>query len=52
MPNNFFKHDDKVYSENLNDGILVGNCFNVTFQSTKVVIFNHRLNRLTRFFIF
>ena len=30
MPNNFFKHDDKVYSENLNDGILVGNCFNVT----------------------
>ena len=32
MPNNFFKHDDKVYSENLNDGILVGNCFNVTLD--------------------
>lgn len=30
MPNNFFKHNDKVYSENLNDGILVGNCFDVT----------------------
>lgn len=29
MPNNFFKHNDKVYSENLNDGVLVGNCFDV-----------------------
>ena len=28
MSNNFFKHNDKVYSENLNDGILVGNAFN------------------------
>ena len=27
--NNFFKHNDKVYSENLNDGILVGNAFNL-----------------------
>lgn len=30
MANNFFKHNDKVYAENLNDGILVGNCFDVT----------------------
>ena len=25
--NNFFKHNDKVYSENLNDSVLVGNAF-------------------------
>lgn len=30
MPNDFFKHNDKVYAENLNDGILVGNSFNFT----------------------
>ena len=28
MSNNFFKHNDKVYSENLNDSIIVGNAFN------------------------
>ena len=34
MPNDFFKHGDKVYAENLNDGILVGNMFdfNVEFD--------------------
>ena len=30
MGNSFFKNGDKVYAENLNDGVLVGNCFDVT----------------------
>lgn len=30
MANNFFKNGDKAYSENLNDGILVGNAFDLT----------------------
>ena len=25
---NFFKHDDKAYAENLNDAVLIGNAFN------------------------
>lgn len=32
MPNDFFKHNDKVYAENLNDGILVGNSFNISIE--------------------
>ena len=30
MANNFFKNGDKAYSENLNDGVLVGNAFDWT----------------------
>ena len=30
MANDFFKNGDKVYSENLNDSVLVGNCFDLT----------------------
>ena len=30
MSNDFFKHGNKVYSENLNDGILLGNAFDWT----------------------
>ena len=30
MPNGFFKNGDKVYSENLNDGVLLGNAFDWT----------------------
>lgn len=30
MANSFFKNGDKAYSENLNDGILVGNAFDLT----------------------
>lgn len=30
MANDFFKNGDKAYSENLNDGLLVGNAFNWT----------------------
>ena len=30
MTNDFFKNGDKVYSENLNDGLLVGNAFDWT----------------------
>lgn len=29
MANNFFKHNDKVYSENLNDSVLIGNSFSL-----------------------
>ena len=32
MANNFFKHGDKGYVENLNDGILVGNAFDWTLE--------------------
>lgn len=32
MPNDFFKHNDKVYAENLNDGILVGNSLNFSIE--------------------
>lgn len=32
MPNDFFKHGDKVYAENLNDGILIGNMFNFNVE--------------------
>ena len=32
MANNFFKHNDKVYSENLNDSILVSNAFDWTVE--------------------
>ena len=30
MVNSFFKNGDKAYSENLNDGLLVGNAFDWT----------------------
>ena len=29
MANSFFKHNDKVYSENLNDSVLIGNSFSL-----------------------
>ena len=32
MANSFFKNGDKAYSENLNDGILVGNAFDWTIS--------------------
>ena len=34
MGNSFFKNGDKVYAENLNDGVLVGNAFDWTLEVT------------------
>ena len=45
--NNFFKHNDKVYSENLNDSVLVGNAFGSAETSTTILNSIHTVAHTT-----